>query len=77
MDFYLFTLEILPLMPPIGQKTIISWSSLLGLLIPIGIVLELVFSAPPIFVLIGALNMTASIFGLGYFVMKSDKVISS
>lgn len=58
------------------KKKLISWLGIIGLLMPIGIVLELVLSASPIFVLIGAISMTASIFILGYFVMKSDKVIN-
>ena len=58
------------------KKKLISWLGIIGLLMPVGIILELVFSASPIFVLIGAIGMTASIFTLGYFVMKSNKVIS-
>lgn len=58
------------------KKKLISWLGIIGLLMPMGIILELVLSASPVFVLIGAISMTASIFILGYFVMKSDKVIS-
>lgn len=54
---------------------IISWLGVFGLLMPIGIVLELLLSASPIFVLLGAISMTLSIFLLGYFLMKSKKVI--
>jgi hypothetical protein len=57
-------------------RTIVSWTGVLGLLMPVGIILELVFSASPIFVLLGAISMTASVFLLGYFVMKSKKVIN-
>ena len=57
------------------QKSIVSWTAVIGLLMPMGIVMELVFGAPPVFVLIGAVSMTASVFSLGIFVVKSKKVI--
>lgn len=50
----------------------ISWLALTGLLMPIGILAELYFGAPPVFVLIGAMAMTASVLWLGvsFFKMK-------
>lgn len=57
------------------QKSIVSWTGVVGLLMPIGIVMELLLGVPPIFVLIGALSMTVSIFLLGVFVLKSKKVM--
>lgn len=60
-----------------NKKKIVSWTGLLGLLMPIGIILELIFSAPPIFVLIGAISMTMSVFLLGFFVMNSKVVIKN
>lgn len=52
----------------------ISWLALLGLLMPIGILTEIFFGFPPIFVLIGAISMTISIFWLGisFWKMKND-----
>jgi len=43
----------------------ISWLALIGLLMPIGILLEVYLSAPPIFVLLGAISMTVSVIWLG------------
>lgn len=59
------------------KRKIVSWTGVVGLLMPIGIVLELVLSAPPIFVILGATSMTASVFLLAFFVMKSSKVVRS
>lgn len=57
------------------QKTLVSWTGIVGLLMPIGIVMELWLKAPPYFVLVGAVSMTASVFLLGVFVLKSKKVM--
>jgi hypothetical protein len=43
----------------------ISCLALTGLLMPIGILTEVYFGLPPIFVLIGAISMTASVIWLG------------
>ena len=52
----------------------ISWLALTGLLMPIGILAEVYFGAPPVFVLIGAMAMTASVLWLGvsFFKMKTS-----
>jgi len=57
------------------QKTLVSWTGIVGLLMPLGIVMELLLKAPPYFVLVGAVSMTASVFLLGVFVLKSKKVM--
>ena len=57
------------------QKTLVSWTGITGLLMPIGIVMELLLKAPPYFVLVGAVSMTASVFLLGVFVLKSKNVM--
>jgi len=57
------------------QKALVSWTGIAGLLMPIGIVMELLLAAPPIFVLLGAVSMTASVFLLGVFVLKSKNVM--
>ena len=51
---------------------IISWLALTGLLMPIGILGEVYFGAPPVFVLIGAIAMTASVvwLGISFYKMK-------
>ena len=53
----------------------ISWLAIIGLLMPIGIWAELYLGLPPIFVLIGALSMTASVFiaGISFFKFKNEK----
>lgn len=58
-----------------NAKTI-SWLALVGLLMPIGILAEIYLGAPPIFVLLGALAMTAAVLWLGiaFFKMKSKIV---
>lgn len=45
-----------------SAKKWVSWTAMAGLLMPVGILLELVLGASPIFVLLGALSMTASMF---------------
>lgn len=54
---------------------VISWLAIIGLLMPLGILAEVYFSAPPIFVLIGAISITASVFWLGisFFKLKQIK----
>lgn len=51
----------------------ISWLALSGLLMPIGILLEVYFGLPPIFVLIGAIAMTTAVIWLGisFYKMKA------
>ena len=51
---------------------IISWLALTGLLMPTGILAEVYFGAPPVFVLIGAIAMTASVvwLGISFYKMK-------
>lgn len=56
----------------------ISWLALSGLLMPIGILLEVYFGLPPIFVLIGAIAMTTAVIWLGisFYKMKAKLNIS-
>ena len=50
----------------------ISWLAIGGLLMPAGILAEIYFGAPPIFVLVGAISMIISVIWLGvsFFKMK-------
>ena len=48
----------------------ISWLALIGLLMPIGILSEVYLGFPPIFVLLGAIAMTASVIWLGISFLK-------
>jgi hypothetical protein len=47
------------------NTTAISWLGLIGILMPIGILLEVYLGAPPVLVLIGAISMTAAVIWLG------------
>jgi len=51
----------------------ISWLALTGLLMPVGILAEIYFGAPPLFVLIGAIAMTSSVIWLGISFFKMKK----
>ena len=55
---------------------IISWLALTGLLMPIGILAEVYFGSPPVFVLIGAIAMTASVvwLGISFYKMKIKSI---
>lgn len=55
---------------------IISWLALIGILMPLGILAEVYFGAPPIFVLIGAMTMTASVIWLGISFFNLKNIIS-
>ncbi|MEY3237619.1 MAG: hypothetical protein RI883_1720 [Bacteroidota bacterium] len=52
----------------------ISWLALTGLLMPIGILTEVYFGLPPIFVLIGAIAMTTSVIWLGVAFLKMKQL---
>lgn len=54
----------------------ISWLALIGLLMPIGILLEVYLGLPPIFVLVGAISMTAAVvwMGVSFYRMKFTTV---
>lgn len=52
---------------------VISWLSLTGILMPLGILAEIYLGVSPIFVITGAIAMTASVvwLGIAFFKMKS------
>jgi len=50
IGYLLFKLDI-----SFKQKQLVSWLAILGLLMPVGILLELLLSASPVFVLIGVI----------------------
>ncbi|MBK7086369.1 MAG: hypothetical protein IPH53_17620 [Flavobacteriales bacterium] len=52
----------------------ISWLAIAGLLMPMGILAEVYLGAPPVFVLIGAIAMTTSVFWLGVSFFKLKQV---
>lgn len=53
-----------------------SWLAISGLLMPIGILAEVYFGAPPIFVLIGTIAVTASVIwmGISFYKMKPQTI---
>ena len=57
-----------------AHTTAISWIALTGLLMPVGILAEVYFGAPPVLVLVGAIAMTSSVFWLGVSFFKLKQV---
>ena len=53
---------------------LISWLALGGILMPIGILTEVYFGAPPIFVLLGAISIIISVVLLGVSFLKMKTV---
>ena len=49
----------------------VSWLALLGMLMPVGILAEVLLGAPPLFVLIGATSMVVAIAWLGVAVART------
>jgi hypothetical protein len=52
---------------------VISWLAMIGILMPLGILAEVYLGLSPIFVLIGAISMTTSVFWLGFAFLKMKK----
>ncbi len=50
----------------------VSWLALIGMMMPIGIVLELLLGAPPIFVLLGGISMVVAVAWMGVASWKLD-----
>lgn len=50
----------------------ISWLAIAGLLMPLGILAEVILSAPPIFVLVGGISMVASMIWLGIALARTN-----
>lgn len=48
----------------------VSWLAIIGMLMPVGILAEVVLGAPPVFVLIGAISMVISVAWLGVAVAR-------
>jgi hypothetical protein len=53
-----------------GQRKFVAVTALLGILMPVGILAEILVGAPPVLVLVGGLSLTVSVFVFGYEVMK-------
>ena len=65
LGFLLMYLEI-----PAKKAKIISWLLLAGMLMPVGIMSEFLFGAPPIFVMIGAISIITGIIYFGIVILK-------
>jgi len=55
----------------IENDKIISWLAIFGIMMPLGILAEIYLSAPPIFVLLGAISMIVAVFWLGISFYKA------
>jgi hypothetical protein len=55
---------------PERSLVIAAWMGLVGLLMPIGILAEVYFGAPPLLVLVGAVSMTGSVGLTGVLALK-------
>lgn len=55
---------------PERRVVIAAWMGLVGLLMPIGILAEVYFGAPPLLVLVGAVSMTGSVGLTGVLALK-------
>ena len=57
---------------PVGDTTAkgVSWLTLVGMLMPVGILAEVLLGAPPIFVLLGAIAMVVAVTWLGVAVAR-------
>jgi len=53
----------------------ISWLALIGILMPLGILAEIYFGAPPLFVLLGAISIIVSVvwLAISFFQLKTTK----
>ncbi len=60
---------------PEKKAKIISWALLIGMLMPLGIMAEFLFGAPPLFVLLGAISMIVGTlyFGIVVLGLKKEK----
>ena len=58
----------------LARTAAISWLALTGLLMPVGILAEVYFGAPPVLVLVGAIAMTSSVIWLGVSFFKLKQV---
>lgn len=57
----------------LNNVKLISWLALIGILMPLGILAEVYLSAPPIFVLLGAISIVASVIllSINFFKLKA------
>lgn len=56
-------------------RKFVSLSAILGILMPVGILAELLLGMSPVFVLIGGISMMLSVFVFGYAVLKQKELV--
>lgn len=61
---------------PARQHRTIAWLALLGMLMPLGILLEIYLHLSPIFVLIGAVLIVLAVVLLGLYFLRTKKPLS-
>jgi hypothetical protein len=61
---------------PARQHRTIAWLALLGMLMPVGILLEIYLHASPIFVLIGAVLIVLAVVLLGLYFLRTKDPLS-
>lgn len=57
---------------PLNSAKYISWLAVVGMLMPVGILAEILLGAPPYFVLIGAISMVLSVAWFGVALIGRD-----
>lgn len=60
---------------PISEKSArqTSWLALAGMLMPIGILTEVLFGVPPLLVIVGGISIIAAMLVLGFAVLRAPK----
>lgn len=61
---------------PTKQHRTIAWLALLGMLMPLGILLEIYLHLSPIFVLVGAVLIVLAVVLLGLYFLRTKKPLS-
>ena len=61
---------------PTRQHRTIAWLALLGMLMPLGILLEIYLHVPPIFVLIGAALIVLAVVLLGLYFLRAKNPLT-
>ena len=58
---------------PLQERSarIVSWLALAGMLMPIGILTEVLFGVPPLLVLVGGVSMVGAMVVLGFAVLRA------
>ena len=58
---------------PLQERSarIVSWLALAGMLMPIGILTEVLFGVPPLLVLVGGVSMVGAVVVLGFAVLRA------